>query len=91
MATQEQEVAKALELVKTINSYGWRVVMEIAEQSVKDAEEAVWACTKRDDRDDLVLKAQAARDFLATFKQRIESAKDITPQQKYQFQEVSTD
>lgn len=87
-ANQVQQ-ARTVELVRTVNSLGWKIVMELAEDAVKEAETAVWNCKDRAQRDDLVLKAQAAREFLSGFRQRIESAKGLTPSEKHTFNEVS--
>jgi hypothetical protein len=84
--------ARAGELMQTMHSPGWDIAMNIAEEAVKEAEDAVWNCRDKSNRDDLVLKAQAAREFLKDFKSRVLSAQSLSAENpNYSFHEVAID
>lgn len=75
--TQEQTSLRAQELVRTVNSYGWTMAMEIAEQSVQEAVEALLNNQDSAKTVNLQLKAQASREFLTNFKQRIAASMTV--------------
>jgi hypothetical protein len=89
--TDEQRLAlnRAAELSRTVNSLGWGIAMKLAEDAVSDASERVMTC-----EDDALIvglqkKAQAAREFLADWKRRIEAMKNVAITPTESFIEVS--
>ncbi len=87
-----QSINNRHELHKTTNSHGWQLAMQLADAAVREIENKVWSCTDRAQMADLVIKSQAAREFLETFKQLIESNRTIdTVSAPEYFAVVSTD
>jgi hypothetical protein len=89
MDNNSNQMAVKLAIVTTTNTPGWQNILAIAKSAVKQAENEVWACTDRERRNDLVLKAQAAREFFDTFLRTIEEAKLVDTELNESFVEVA--
>lgn len=88
---KDQTYLRKHELNQTCNSKGWWVAMDIANDAVKAAQEELMACKDKDQRDELFLKAQAAKEFLENFQKRIQAARSVETTDTEDFISVVTD
>lgn len=65
------------EVINTTNSIGWHYVLKIADELVKSAEAAVIQEQNETKIVGLQRKAQAAREFLNQFRQKIEATRQV--------------
>lgn len=72
-----RDLIRAHSLLGMLNQPGWRVVDEMAEQLVREAESEVIACEDESKVIALQRKAQAARQFWQGLKQRIHNNTQI--------------
>jgi hypothetical protein len=88
---KRQQKNRAVELQRTTSTAGWAMAMSIADDVAKESQQALMECDDESKIVGLQRKAAASREYLETFRRRIQDAINIdfsTPDS--QFIEVST-